>query len=312
MIPPVAHFIWLGTHLPFTHVLSLRSAAQRGGFERIVFHHDSDLSTESYFEAIYKLEKLELRRIKPETILAPIGSLGTELIKLYQRIRQPAAKANVLRAAILFQEGGVYLDTDTITVREITEFRRCGAFFGVEPICFPATIAKSKNILTWARAYALTGIRDILRRISKGAIWFQTIEKFYTRAANNAILGAAPEHPLIRALLEGMIRMPLERQTVRYALGTHLLQEVSTRFYYDQSISICEPTCFYPLGPEISEHWFRVPAGAQLEKVLSPKTSIVHWYASVRTKHIIPQIDAQYILKNAHHQLFSQLAFPFI
>jgi hypothetical protein len=72
------------------------------------------------------------------------------------------------------------------------------------------------------------------------------------------------------------------------------------------------PRVFYPLGPEISEHWFRKVSSADLNDVLWPETLLVHWYASVRTKHILPLIDPAYVRQNAKTQLFSALALPFV
>ena len=46
--------------------------------------------------------------------------------------------------------------------------------------------------------------------------------------------------------------------------------------------------------------------------IFSGDTRIVHWYASVRTKKIVPQIDPAYVRRNARTQLFSALALPFV
>jgi hypothetical protein len=72
---------------------------------------------------------------------------------------------------------------------------------------------------------------------------------------------------------------------------------------------------FYPLAPEISRHWFRVRDGrrspAELERVLSPESRVVHWYGSTRSPVPTSSIDPAYIRANAGRQLFSTLALPF-
>jgi hypothetical protein len=71
------------------------------------------------------------------------------------------------------------------------------------------------------------------------------------------------------------------------------------------------PPVFYPLGPEISRHWFDVRAAAPLARVLSPETHVVHWYGSVRTRLLTSRIDPDYVRAHAGRQLFSELALPF-
>ena len=45
--------------------------------------------------------------------------------------------------------------------------------------------------------------------------------------------------------------------------------------------------------------------------MITEHTRLVHWYGSVETKHLVPQIDPEYVRKNASTQLFSALALPF-
>ena len=121
------------------------------------------------------------------------------------------------------------------------------------------------------------------------------------------MLGAELGHPLVVELLARAARVPAARRTVRYALGTHLLQEVVAD-YSNDDLHVLEPEAFFPLGPEISEHWFRERARVELDGVLGPKTLLVHWYASVRTRRYVERIDASYVAAHAERQLFSALA----
>jgi hypothetical protein len=50
--------------------------------------------------------------------------------------------------------------------------------------------------------------------------------------------------------------------------------------YARDDLTIQEPHVFYPLPPEISEHWFRIGRSVRLDAVLLPETRVVHWYAS--------------------------------
>jgi hypothetical protein len=105
-----------------------------------------------------------------------------------------------------------------------------------------------------------------------------------------------------------MVALPEPRQTVRFALGTHLLQATVAEAP-EADLRVMPPGTFYPLGPEISEHWFRMRSSLpRMSEVILPETLVVHWYASVRTKHLLPVIDEAYVRRHEHEQLFSRLA----
>jgi hypothetical protein len=116
---------------------------------------------------------------------------------------------------------------------------------------------------------------------------------------------------LLDRLLDAMLALPPRRQRVRYALGTALFQRVVPPFDAGKRL-LLPPETFYPLGPEISQHWFRFREQAALGDVLPEATRVVHWYASVRTADIVGRIDAEYVRQHADRQWFSQLAFPYV
>ena len=64
---------------------------------------------------------------------------------------------------------------------------------------------------------------------------------------------------------------------------------------------------FYPLAPEISEHWFRTVRVVRLNEVLSADTRVAHWYASVRTRPLVAQISPRYVREHRGRQLYSAL-----
>ncbi|PRQ03452.1 Glycosyltransferase sugar-binding region containing DXD motif protein [Enhygromyxa salina] len=313
MIPPSAHFIWFGPRLPWAHALSIRSAALRGGFERVVLHCSDDLSSTPEWAELEALPGFVARRIDASALIRAIGAGGPELAAIYAKLDAPAARANVLRAVILMAEGGVYLDLDTITVRSLDPLRReCGAFCGEERLIWSASVRRTKGLSVHALSLARAGVRELNRRLPRGWRYFRSIEALYPAAANNAVVGAEPGHPFVRRLLDNMIAVPEDRQLVRFALGTVLLQD-TIEDQREPDLRVLPPRYFYPLGPEISHHWFRerrsLPA---LDEVLSPDTLVVHWYASVRTKKIVPRIDPDYVRAHADRQLFSALALPLL
>jgi hypothetical protein len=312
--PKLAHFIWYGASFPWMNELALRSAHDRGGFERVVLHFDGRLSNDQCDALRAALPRLELRAIDPKRVFGALGDavMGTRLAALHGELQKPAARANVLRAALLAAEGGVYLDVDTVTVRALDPLLG-GAFCGTEPIAFPARVMHSRNPAVWARALALHAARHVLRDAPAGYRAFKRIEPLYARAANNAVLGAPAGHRFMRALLEAMVELPEARRHVRFALGTHLLQQTIERYPHDD-LTVHEPAAFYPLGPEISRHWFRIaPQGrtVQLSDVIDARTFVVHWYASVRNRALVDRMSPALVRELAPRQLLSALALPF-
>lgn len=308
MVPRVAHFIWYGAGFPWLNALALQSAHDHGGLERVVLHFDGRLDAALLDRLRAAMPRLETRPIDSARTLDAV-QLGPRLNQLYAQLQAPAAKANVLRAAILCSEGGIYLDIDTITLAPLAPIL-ARAFCGSEPIAFPEQVMRSKRPDVWARALALHGARLVLRETPRGYRAFRAIESLYTRAANNAVLGAPAQHAFIRALLHAMLDLPESQRLVRFALGTHLLQRTIASYRGDDFV-VHPPALFYPLGPEISRHWFRIESearGVELDDVLQPTTLIVHWYASVRNRAIVDRMDAAFVREHAKRQLLSALA----
>jgi hypothetical protein len=309
-IPPIAHFIWFGRELLWVHLLAIRSAIQRGGFERAVLHHADDLRSSSWWGELEGMAGFEARQLVPEELLEQAG--GARLVDVFRDLEELAGKANVVRAALLFIEGGTFLDSDTVTLRSFSPLLEPGgAFCGEEHIIRPYYSRTNPSVSTQAVNLLRRAARSTLREVPGGWRAFRRIERFYPAAVNNAVLGSVPRHPLIGSLIENMLAVPRERRRVRYALGTHLLQQTVER-HAPGDLTVLPPPVFYPLGPEISLHWFRHTRRAALTEVLRPETRLVHWYASVRTKAIVPAIDPGYVRAHARSQLFSALALPFV
>lgn len=309
MIPAVAHFVWLGREFPWVYALAVMTAARRGGFERVCLHHADGPDDGPGWRAARDEPRVELVPLEPSRLLAAVPEHGPALQRLYARITAPAARANMIRAAILHAEGGVYLDTDTLTVAPLDPLREARAFCGLEHILMPYTVWRSRSPLVWGRTAAVYAMRDLLRRLPTGHRHFSLIASLCHEAPNNAVLGAEPEHPFVADLLEGMVRMPAARQTVRFALGTSLLQEkVAGTGPGREALQLHPPEVFYPLAPEISEHWFRERDRVALGEAVTGRTRVIHWYASVRTRAIVPDVDEGWLRARTSRQLFAKAA----
>jgi len=311
-IPRVVHFCWIGPKLPWAYGIALLSAAARGGMDEIILHHTDELEDGAVLAALRAVSIIRLVRIDPRTLLQAVAAelgLDGKLWPLYARIKKPAILSDILRAAILYRHGGIYLDVDTVTVAPFTSLLDQRQFIGVEWIVWPYWVKTSRSPVVWAGTLLLDLMRKAMRLMPEGWRAYRHVEGLYYRGINGAIMGGEARAPLFGIYLRHMVAMPDHEQARPNALGPDLLQELIDADLIPD-LKIYEPEYFYPVAPEISEHWFRPCRNAPqaLEKVLGSETVVVHWYGSVRTKPYVAVINPEYILKHRQNQLYSALA----
>ena len=306
-IPATAHFVWYGSRLPYLHALAIRSAATHGGFESVRLHHTDALDDLPHVASLQDLPNLELVPLDDRALCEEAS--GPSLADLVAQLESPVARSNLVRTALVYRDGGVYLDMDTLTIRPFDEVRaKAPGFLGEEHIVFPEEVVSSWDPRVKAKAYLKTTVRDVFRRLPYGYRHFPRIEQHYHRAVNGAIMGGAPGHAFFERYLGEMTKVPRARWNKPHALGTHLLQ-ATYKGYDGDDLYTFPPPYFYPLPPEISAHWFRFYRdGVDPMEVLDPKTCCVHWYASVRTKEIVETIGKTELQTLAGQQLFAALA----
>ncbi len=308
-IPARLHFCLIGTSLPWAYVFAVLSAAERSGLSEIVLHHTDLIEDGEALRALKGAPRVCLSPVEPMSFLTQTGQmlgLGDRLALLYRGLASPVIRSDILRVAILYAHGGIYLDLDTVTVASLLPLTGVPQFVGSEFIVWPHFVRISRSPTLWARHLALDLLRKALRKIPHGWQAFRKIERLYSLHVNNAAMGAEANSSLFSSYLHAMLDLSPERQMQRYALGPKLLQEV-VQHHRPDDLTIQEPQVFYPLPPEISEHWFRPVRVVRLDEVLSTQTRVVHWYASVRTKPLVAQISPGYVRQHRERQLYSAL-----
>lgn len=308
-IPARVHFIWIGTSLPWAYVFAVLSAAEKSELPEIILHHTDALEDSAGLAALRRSPRVKLSRTDAIAYLTQAGhelGVGGELAAIYPGLDSPAMRSDVLRAAILYQQGGVYLDLDTVTTASLLPLLNARQFVGCEYIVWPHFVRASHSPALWARSLTLDLVRKTMRYSPHGWETFRRIEKFCYRGINNAVMGTEANSRMLSDYLRAMLTVPPERLTQAYALGPDLLQDIAMR-YAQAGLTIHNPHVFYPLPPEISEHWFRIGHDVRLDRVLSAETRAVHWYASVRTKSRVAQIDPKYVREHRDRQLYSAL-----
>ena len=139
-IPARVHFCWIGAQLPWAYVFAVLSAAERSRLPEIILHHTDALDRGSELDALAGAPGVRLRRIDPVACLTQAGDplgIGNQLVAIYRSLNSPAARTDMLRAAILFQQGGIYLDLDTVTVSSLRPLLDARLFAGCEYIVWP-------------------------------------------------------------------------------------------------------------------------------------------------------------------------------
>lgn len=292
MIPNRIFFIWFGKALPWTAALAVRSAWNVAKPEEILLYHSGLEPAGLVRELTEEIPALKLCPIEG-SLFDDLGDGGVTR-SLYAELPSPATKANLVRLALLYKIGGVYLDTDVIVVEEFAKLLALRGFCGVEPVALPQEIFKSINPFRWLFCGLQFAFREFCARMPSGYKIFRLGERYYSTAANNAILASEPGNEFFKQAFEAIQKMPPAEQRKRFRLGTHLLQKL-TQNQSSPNMTVLPAEFFYPLGPEVSAHWFRKGTAKKLGDMLYADTKVVHWYNSVEKRFLKTKIDANWV-----------------
>ena len=294
-IPNSLFFIWMGNSFPYANQLAVLSAMHHHPEATITLYQKGLSTDHPDLKSIISHSQFQMEEIKDDWFMnLPDEGLA---LKLFQELSSPASKANLLRLAILYKKGGVYLDTDTITIKSMEPLLSERGFIGKEHVALPREYFSSRNPLKYLGVAWRFPYREICARLPWGRSWFKPAEPFFHQSVNNAIVGSMPQHPLIRQALQTISTMSNIEQRKRFRLGTHLMQDV-TQNSDSQEFRVFPPTYFYPLGPEISAHWFKVNSGKKWESYTSANTYVIHWYNSVEGRFLKGSLDADWVENN--------------
>lgn len=323
LIPPNLLFVWFGARVPLFVELALRSAAAHNPDAKVVLLA-SGLTHDEH--ARLQVPGLAVETLDFEALVAAASRRAYEvhgrgldvnrLRYIWERLRTPAARANVVRLLYLFSHGGIYLDTDTLTLRNLDELRRYSAFCGQERLLWPKERLDKRSRYFWLDGPALTVARKALASVPRGYRAQALLYRHYALAVNNAVLGCTAAHPAFLEALDRACSLPSAELSKQFRLGTHLLQQVfqtdaNSRAPDAARVTLLPPEYFYPLGPVISSHYFRETSDVDgvVADIVTPNTHVIHWYASVSN---LLTYDATRILAEAQDVPFAHLCAPYL
>lgn len=308
MIPNRLIFIWLGPKFPWSGGIAIRSAYKVQKPQSIWLVHEGLKQEGDGWELIKDIPGLEVFPVED----AHFEGLGDNGLcqELFKTLKAPASRANLLRLALLYKFGGVYLDTDIIAVKPMDDLLQLQGFIGTEPVALPAGLFKSINPFRWIYCGLQFAFREFCARIPGGYKLFRLAERGFSAAVNNAVIGSEPGNATIRNAFEYIKTMPEAERLKRFRLGTRLMQNV-THNKSSESMTVLPAPFFYPLGPEISAQWFKSKTSNKLSKLLLEQTRIVHWYNSVEGRFLHTKVSAEWVQQHPT-TAFSELSKEFI
>lgn len=313
-IPNTLHFVWFGETLPCFAALALKSARARNPTATVKLWHEARLRHDARVESLaasgVERVALDVDALLAETLRT--ADAPRALAHIWSVLTAPAARSNVVRLLILYLEGGIYLDTDTLTLQNLDSLRQGGAFCGLEHILWSTERLNKRRPYYWTLGPLLSGLRLAAGHLRHGYPLHQAQLRWYDRAANNAVLGFAPRHPFLKRAFRRMGALPEAEWTRRYRLGTHLLQELLKTAPADEApVRQYPPEYFYPLGPIVSKHYFyeRADVAHTLARLIPPAAHVLHWYASVAD---LAPLDEGYIESHQNTSIYAHLCAPFL
>jgi hypothetical protein len=308
-LPATLHFLWIGPRLPWFARLAIESALRRCPDAQIMLWASHALEQDEQTRALREFSAFQLQPLTERALFAEAPQeLPLDLLaRLFATLQKPEARTNIARLLVLAQHGGIYLDTDTLTLRDLAALRGLGAFCGLEHVIWPL------HLRYGVHSYRVLGgplrglVRSACARLPRGEQLFRRLSGWYWKAANNAVLGFTPRHPFLSHLLQRIAALPERERELRYRLGTHLLQEALAQKGDVLGVHQLAPSYFYPLGPAISQQYFRPrkDAPAAAAALISPETYVIHWYASVSK---LSAYDRARVQRERDSTIFAQLA----
>jgi len=318
MIPNQAHFIWIGSNFPWLYYLSIYSAAKNGGFDRIFVHHKYLGPDEKWFNKLDELPGVILQELDFDEVFSSENQLLFRLGKQRSLIeRNPLIQSNVLRYALLYLYGGVYLDLDIVILRPLGELllqAKRTSFLGREKILFPGYIRHPTNFrdrLGRIRSLLLVKLRNICEVIPHGYALYNKLGA-YVPTVNNAVFGSERSGSFVIGVIEKLNQYGAVEMNTPLKAGPLLLQEAVADPNMVASVEILQPDCFYPSAPGLIKHLFRPYKRVDIDKFCDLSASYaIHWYSSSSTfrasKMSMQDIDCEYLKANRNNLLFGDM-----
>ncbi|NQW62835.1 MAG: hypothetical protein HQ461_08390 [Deltaproteobacteria bacterium] len=291
-IPNRFVLLWTGSEFPLHCRLAVESLLQVDPDCAVEVHLFGEEPLEApHFKPLLGRDRVTLHRISLDTVFQATGDLAAPLRALYSRIPASArsAQSNLLRYAILYDRGGIYVDFDILALHDFRHLLHHAAFVGEEQV-WKVNKARVEGrrepwmvapTLSYLAAYALSRGWSLAGGRSLAGSWLvRKLDAAWSRPnLNNAVIGAEPRSAFVRRLLVAALDASPTR---RFALGPTLISDAwqadsseverlpSSAFYFEPptySFRFFEGAAVTPPAAALLVHYVNSNHPKQLEKL---------------------------------------------
>lgn len=281
-------YIWSGVDFPYINLLSVVTTLHHHPNAWIDVYIVGKTPLTAWFKVLKNLPRITVHLISGPDVIAKLPPHLNEVQTAYNALNPEAlsARSNVLRYAILYLYGGVYLDFDVLVLRPMDLLFRVEAFAGEELVWADdvprlqgkkLVFAKPRNILWSISHVAMWCDSHLFRgRMRIAAILAPTFRYWAKYQMNNAVLGAKPGSDFVEELLVEVMQADTR---IRYSTGPTLVETVTL-------------TTSSSMNPLPSEYFYAVPPGQSYrlffdETLQLPDSAfLIHYAASNHSAYV--------------------------
>ncbi|HKP96094.1 MAG TPA: glycosyltransferase, partial [Fibrobacteria bacterium] len=229
MIPHHFHLIWIGRNFPFVNRLAVESILQTNPGAEITIHFENPPDNADW-KALQS--KVRFKAIDLPALLASLPASMAQVAPVLEGISSGylAGRSNILRYLILYREGGIYIDFDTVTMRDYRPLLSHPAFIGEEAVfrydddrvsgAFKPGIVPTGILFGLSYYLSYWNCKYLGDSRPVNGVNRALMGLWSDRKLNNAVLGCEPGNPFFA---RAIALMPRTDPKIKYALGPILM-----------------------------------------------------------------------------------------
>jgi len=304
--------VWAGSSFPFTARLTIESLLLADPQAQVEVHVLGPHPTTAHFTSLNSdpSSRVTIHDIDIDSLFDGLGAtIGHDWSALLDSIPEGAfsAQSNLLRYALLYRRGGVYVDFDVLALRPLHDLADGKAFIGCERVWIHDE-ARVEGRWRWRMTFGTVGwalswfAKRSDSKLFGGSLRLARLlrapDQLWTRLqANNAIVGAPAGSPFIHEVLR---RCGSVKPTVRYALGPTLVSAVVRD--HPHLICVVPESTLYPVPPSESHRFFE-----DRTLSLAASTAAIH-YVNSNHRKLIRDLEPGDVRFDTRPELFWRVA----
>jgi hypothetical protein len=274
--------VWSGDSFPYLNLLAVRSLRTVEPDATVDVHFVGRVPASPHVVELVRDSAVSVKVLDEAETLARLDADFPGVAALYASLPAHAASArsNVLRYALLWEHGGVYLDFDTFVLRPFDRLDGDRAFVGEEFVWVgnrrrvegDAFVFARPSTWHWALSWTVRRLDSAVASGTFGAAdLLASGDAAWRRLqVNNAVIGAPRRSPFIAALLRAL---PDCAPDVRYSTGPTLVDSIARSM--PDLVHVRPATEFYAVPPGESFRLFE-----DVTLTLPAEATVVHWVSS--------------------------------